>query len=52
MDGAIPKGHIISAYTPTLSMGYRFQNMSNSRFVFRTGVGWPVGFYLGCGINF
>jgi len=52
MDGALPQGHMISQYTPTLSIGYRFQNMTNNRLIFRTGVGWPVGFYLGCGFNF
>lgn len=52
MDGALPQGHVVSIYTPTFSIGYRFQNMTNSRFVFRTGVGWPTGLYLGCGINF
>ena len=52
MKGDIPTNHIFSQYTPVFSIGYRFQNLTKSRLVFRTGAGWPMGFYIGLGWNF
>lgn len=43
---------IISEFSPNINLGYRFQNMQKSRFVYRVGLGWPTGLYMGAGWNF
>lgn len=52
MNGDIPTSHIFSQYSPVISVGYRFQNLTKRRLVFRTGFGWPMGFYVGMGWSF
>lgn len=51
-DGDFSANQIFSIFSPTISLGYRFQNLNKSRFIFRTGAGWPMGVYMGAGWNF
>jgi len=38
-------------FVPAISIGYRLQKWENN-YIFRTGIGYPEGLYLGAGITF
>ena len=43
-----PRRSNYDEYVPTITVGYRYQR----RLIFRTGIGYPEGVYLGTGVAF